>query len=79
MMTDRTYCREHCKGFRETGGLCFADGACEKYTQYMREQKVGAKSSPEGAQDGASSLVRYTEVAFWPATPKDESLPEGHC
>ena len=20
-MTDRTYCREHCKGFRETGDL----------------------------------------------------------
>lgn len=33
---DRTYCREHCKGFRDTGGRCFADGECEKYTEYMR-------------------------------------------
>ena len=33
---DRTYCREHCKGFRDTGGRCFADGECEKYTEFMR-------------------------------------------
>lgn len=49
-MTDRTYCREHCKGFRETGGLCFADGACEKYTQYMKKKQNAPKdeSLPEG-------------------------------
>ena len=63
---DRTYCRGHCKGFRETGGLCFADGACEKYTQYMREQKVGAKSGTSDAD--------VVEAFF-----KAESLPEGHC
>lgn len=33
---DRTYCRSHCKGFRESGGRCFADGECDKYTEYMR-------------------------------------------
>jgi hypothetical protein len=32
---DRTYCRLHCKGFRDTGGLCFADGECEAYTKHM--------------------------------------------
>lgn len=36
---DRTYCREHCKGFRESGGRCFADGECEAYTKHMRKQK----------------------------------------
>lgn len=46
----RTYCRQHCKGFRETGGLCFADGACEKYTQYMKKKQNAPKdeSLPEG-------------------------------
>ena len=36
MSRDRTYCREHCKGFRDTRGRCFADGECEKYTEYYR-------------------------------------------
>lgn len=31
---DRTFCRQHCKGFRDTGGLCFADGECEDYTKH---------------------------------------------
>jgi len=31
---DRTYCREHCRGFQETGGLCFADGECAEYTKH---------------------------------------------
>lgn len=41
-MKDRTYCREHCKGFQDTGGRCFADGECEDYTEYMRKKKEDA-------------------------------------
>lgn len=40
MNRDRTYCREHCRGFQETGGLCFADGECEEYTKNTRTMIV---------------------------------------
>ena len=41
---DRTYCRLHCKGFRDTGGLCFADGECEDYTKHMKENESSKTS-----------------------------------
>ena len=43
---DRTYCRQHCKGFRDTGGLCFADGECEAYTKNMKENESSKTSLP---------------------------------
>ena len=42
---DRTYCRQHCKGFRDTGGLCFADGECEAYTKNKRNYDKPSKTS----------------------------------
>ena len=33
---DRTYCRQHCKGFRDTGGLCFADGECDNWRRHQK-------------------------------------------
>lgn len=32
--------------------------------------KTGSAVNPEGARGGASSLIHYTEVAFWPETGK---------
>lgn len=42
---DRTFCRKHCKGFRDTGGRCFADGECEKYTEYMKNERRKTKKN----------------------------------
>ena len=54
---DRTYCREHCKGFRDTGGLCFADGECEAYTQHHR-QSAGALQALRRGTAGAPQMSK---------------------
>lgn len=31
----KNYCAKFCKGYQETGGLCFADGCCAKFRNYL--------------------------------------------
>lgn len=66
---DRTYCREHCKGFRDTGGLCFADGECEKYTEYMRKRKsvnssVRNSVNPDISESDVEHYADVVEAVF---------------
>lgn len=86
---DRTYCREHCRGFRESGGRCFADGECEKYTEYMKKQQ---KHSPkgflspenggteggikEGASFSAADVEHYADVVEAVFVAENKVLPE---
>lgn len=76
---DRTYCREHCKGFRESGGRCFADGECEDYTKHMKKQQ---KHSPKGVSgEGAPSISaadvdHYADVVEAVFVAENKVLPE---
>lgn len=58
---DRTYCRKHCKGFRESGGRCFADGECEKYTEYMR----GRKSANPSVRNSVNPDISESDVEHY--------------
>lgn len=55
MSRDRTYCREHCKGFRESGGRCFADGECEDYTKHMKNER---RKTKDEKQPSANPSIR---------------------
>lgn len=35
-----SYCKKNCKGYRDTGGLCFCDGRCEAYRNYQKEKSL---------------------------------------
>ena len=32
------YCEKHCKGYRDTGGRCFADGRCDAYWECQKQK-----------------------------------------
>lgn len=76
---DRTYCRSHCKGFRDTGGRCFADGECEKYTEYMAKKKQPltihleplTKAAPTDAE-----VEHYADVVEAVFRAEEAVLPE---
>jgi len=36
-MDDNEYCEKHYKGYRDTGGRCFADGRCDAYIKNKKE------------------------------------------
>ena len=36
MEEDNEFCEKHCKGYRDTGGRCFADGRCGAYWEYQK-------------------------------------------
>jgi hypothetical protein len=38
MTEDNEYCEKHCKGYRDTGGRCFADGRCDAYWEYQQSR-----------------------------------------
>jgi hypothetical protein len=38
MTEDNEYCEKHCKGYRDTGGRCFADGRCDAYWEYQKQK-----------------------------------------
>lgn len=38
MKEDNEYCEKHCKGYRDTGGRCFADGRCDAYWEYQKQK-----------------------------------------
>lgn len=53
MTEDNEYCEKHCKGYRDTGGRCFADGRCDAYWEYqiqketMAQEKASEVEQPE--------------------------------
>ena len=68
-MKDRTYCRSHCKGFRDTGGRCFADGECEDYTKHMKKQKsvnppVRNSVNPDISESDVEHYADVVEAVF---------------
>lgn len=48
------YCQENCKGYRDTGGKCFADGECEA------KKKAEQKSSWSEEDEKMKSLIIST-------------------
>lgn len=40
MTEDNEYCEKHCKGYRDTGGRCFADGRCDAYWEYQKQKET---------------------------------------
>lgn len=79
---DRTYCREHCKGFRESGGRCFADGECEDYTEHMRRKTKDEKPltlNPEPltkAEPSAADVEHFADVVEAVFRAEAKVLPE---
>lgn len=45
MEIDNEYCEKHCKGYRDTGGRCFADGRCDAYWKYQKQKGTMIKSN----------------------------------
>lgn len=43
MTEDNEYCEKHCKGYRDTGGRCFADGRCDAYWKYQKQKGTMAQ------------------------------------
>jgi len=33
------FCKENCKGYQDTGGLCFCDGRCEAYRNHQKSRE----------------------------------------
>ena len=50
------YCQENCKGYRDTGGKCFADGECEAKKKV--EQKSAWSEEDEDAVDIAIRIIQ---------------------
>ena len=51
MQIDNEYCEKHCKGYRDTGGRCFADGRCDAYWEYQKQKGTMAQvKAPEVEQ-----------------------------
>ena len=74
---DRTFCREHCKGFRESGGRCFADGECEKYTEHMKNERRKTKNKPlTKAEPSAADVEHFADVVEAVFVAENKVLPE---
>ena len=45
MEEDNEFCEKHCKGYRDTGGRCFADGRCDAYWEYQKQKGTMIKKA----------------------------------
>lgn len=58
MEEDNEFCEKHCKGYRDTGGRCFADGRCDAYWEYQKQKGTMTKEEKirEICQDSIGKL-----------------------
>ena len=60
-----TYCKEHCRGFKETG-KCYADGSCDA--------KIKAEQKPAWSEEDERNLQNIDSVLF-----REISFSEDEC
>ena len=66
-----SYCQEHCKGYRDTGGRCFFDGGCEakrkaeqNIANHQKTYKNGQKTLSEVKKDAESTWSGDDEIGL---------------
>ena len=61
MTEDNEYCEKHCKGYRDTGGRCFADGRCDAYWEYQKQKEI--------MEQEQQTMKIYIAIKLW--TPNE--------
>lgn len=64
------YCQENCKGYRDTGGKCFADGECE--AKKKAEQNYILSKEDE---ENRINAIKYLEIFDAQAIHGDVAVP----
>lgn len=78
-LDDRAYCKEHCKGYRESGGKCFFDDDCEEKKEAGRVNTWVPKFKKGDYITDMSTIYlvrKVDEDGYWCAMCDDDCNPK---
>ena len=75
MKEDNEYCEKHCKGYRDTGGRCFADGRYDAYWEYQKQKGTMKEKQKDELLKHVVGAIGAIKAQFEVEVIKDYEIP----